>query len=83
VEGERRLGTIEISTRLIKEWKELSPLFSKFIPVHIDQQYHRDVIVYTGYSEMFSINQPGTIPPNYMITFHRQDDGIITVTAER
>ena len=47
-------GKIRVSDMFVKEnIKDMLPLFTRFVPVHVEiRPYHRDYI-YTGFSEDF------------------------------
>jgi len=68
-----RLGRIEVSDELMKPENMvlLLPLFSVFIPVHIeDKRLSERKVIYTGYSKYFDVVNEGHIIPIYDVNIN-------------
>jgi len=70
-----RLGKIEISEEFMKPENlvMLLPLFSVFIPVHIeDKRLSERIVIYTGYSNCFDVINEGDPIPIYDVNIENE-----------
>jgi len=68
-------GLVCISRGFIENNKdELLALFSKFIPVHIENNLLENQLKYFGYSNEFRSIKQGEIAPKYDVLFTRCED---------
>ena len=63
----RKLGKIRFSSEMILEHTlDLIPIFTKFIPIHIERQLNYDDFIYTGVCEDFDDKKEGEEIPFYL-----------------
>lgn len=80
----KRKGSIVIDNRVFRNLNEgaLSALFSKFFPLHIENNLFMDKVTYYGLSPEFDEVGEGCVSPNYscQITLSEDDEFIISFT---
>jgi len=74
----KRIGKIKISDSFFKDELiiDLAPLFSKFIPIHIEHRFHHRDCVYTGYCADFDKVEDVIAIPYYTCTMKKDGDTI-------
>lgn len=61
-----KLGKIKVSSTLVLEsTKDLIPLFTKFVPLHIEREMNIGDFIYTGFCEEFEDIKEGEDAPFY------------------
>ena len=77
----RKLGKIQVDWELVYERPmDLLPIFTKFVPVHIESRPHMRDFVYTGYSEDFRKLAEGESIPTYSVIIDASGQIIQPVT---
>jgi len=79
-----KLGKINISSQLVMdEYSKLSPLFSKFTPIHVEREFNIGNFIYTGLSDLFDNVEQGQIIPFYNVTLTNEEDKSITLIVSK
>ena len=77
----RKLGKIQVDWELVYERPmDLLPIFTKFVPVHVEGRPHMRDFVYTGYSEDFRELAEGESIPTYSVIIDASGQIIQPVT---
>ena len=72
-----------VSYELLKNWKQIQPMFRIFVPVHIDSNFASRDITYVGFCELFDEIEQGEESPMYDFVFETLPMGGIMTTAKR
>jgi hypothetical protein len=76
--GPRRLGKLKVSFALLRDWESLLPAMRELVVVHAESFYVGQYIIYTAFCRNFDVVELGVEPPEYLVTFTKHENGIIT-----
>ena len=82
-EKTHRMGKVVIGFNMFKKWRNLKPIFAKFVPTHIESNYAVSDVTYVGYSDMFDEIDVGDEPPMYDFRTYDEDGKRENVTAKQ
>lgn len=81
---ENKIGVFEISQPLIKnaDYVLLRRVFGHMIIVRAEAIYHKNLIEYHAYSDLFEENPPEVMAPRYSINYDKELDEISATKME-
>ena len=75
----KKLGKVKMSSEMVLDNPmDLLPIFTKFIPIHIERQLNYDDFIYTGVCEDFDDKKEGEEIPFYMCSVTQNEKYEIT-----
>lgn len=82
-EHPRRLGRFRMTQDLLRNWRDLLPLFGTMVVVRADSDFASGTIEYTAFASFFEEVEIGCLPPEYESQATKEAGGKWTVKFAR